>query len=78
MDISRTSQKTHMDFKDYNVMKNTSTLIFLTIGYVTPPFFIHLGISNVNWVVNISNKYLFGYLVFQLGIFVNVKTLLTK
>ena len=40
-----------------------STLInFLNkkFEYVTHSFFIHLGIANVNWVFNISNKYLFG------------------
>ena len=36
--------------------------------------FIHLGIANVNWVLNISNNYLFGYFGFLLGIFVNVQT----
>ena len=57
--------------------KSPGTLIFfLTIGYVTHSFFIHLGSANVNWVFNISNKYLFWF--FQLGIFVNVKTLLNN
>ena len=46
--------------------------------YLTHSFFIHLGIANVNWVFNISNKYLFGYLIFQLGIFVNVNSLLAN
>ena len=47
----------------------TSTLIFGTIGYVTHSFFIHLGIANVNWVFNISGKYLFGYFGFSIGYF---------
>ena len=31
--------------------------------------FIYLVIANVNWVFNISNKYLFGYFVFSIGYF---------
>ena len=33
---------------------------------VTHSFFIHLGIANVNWVVNISNKNLFAYFGFSI------------
>ena len=60
-------------------MNSVPYLVFRTIQYVTHSFFIHLGIANVNCVLNISNKYLFGYFVFfQMCIFVNVKTLLTN
>ena len=52
-------------------------IIFLTIGYVTHSLFIHLCITNVNWVFNISKKNIYlGILVYHLGIFVNVKTYL--
>ena len=46
-----------------------SVPIFLTIGYITHSFFIHLGIANVNWVVNISNKYLIWVFWFSIGYF---------
>ena len=40
--------------------------LVLTIGYVTHSFFILLHIANVNWVFNISDKYLFGYFGFSI------------
>ena len=53
----------------------SSTLIFWSIWYVTHSFFIHLCISNFNWVFIISKECLFAYFpLFQLGIFVGVKT----
>ena len=45
---------------------------------MTHSFFFHLSITNVNWVVNFSKNIYLGLLVFQLGIFVNVRTLLTN
>ena len=47
----------------------STLIIFWTIGYVAHSFFIPLGIANVNWVFNISNKYLFGYFNFSIGYF---------
>ena len=63
----------------YNIYIQYGTLIiFLTIGYVTHSFFVHLGIANVNWVFNISNKYLLPYFGFSIEYFVNAKALVTN
>ena len=42
---------------------------FELLGMLPTAFFIHLGIANVNWVFNISNKYLFGHFGFSIGYF---------
>ena len=63
-------------FQQFSQWSSVPLLIFWTIGYITHLHFIHLCIAN--WVFNISNKHFWGILVFQLGIFVNVKTLLTN
>ena len=34
-----------------------------------PTAFHSLGIVNVNWIFNMSNKYLFGYFGFSIGYF---------
>ena len=62
-------------FQDYSRFMNSE--LFLNSGFSTlinflnnwvcyPLLFVHLGIANVNWVFNISNKYLFGYFGFSI------------
>ena len=51
-------------FKPEGRIHKCCTLInFLNNWYIPHSFFILLGIANVNWVFNISNKYLFGCFV---------------
>ena len=61
-------------FQDYSRFMNSKIIPGLRIQYLNllnnwvcyPLLFVHLGITNVNWVFNISNKYLFGYFGFSI------------